>query len=62
MVQLISVAPCRGRTAGTQNPCHQLVGSGIRRPVIYRYSSRKFPAADSCATTANPRIEVQVTE
>jgi hypothetical protein len=36
------------------------VGSGIRRPVIY--SSRKFPAADSRAATANPRIEVQVTE
>jgi|EP01047_Picozoa_sp_COSAG01_P002628 hypothetical protein len=49
--------------AGVAQPgrrTHQLVGSGIRRPVIY--SSRKFPAADSRAATANPRIEVQVTE
>ena len=55
--------PAQSPHAGVAQPArrtHQLVGSGIGRPVIY--SSRKCPAADSRAATATPRIEVQVTE
>jgi hypothetical protein len=58
-VSLSLTLACFESWSSCRQALHPRVGSGIGRPGSH--SSRKFPAADSRAAAANPRIEVQVT-